>query len=129
MSQSRSFICQPDRFQELVESTQKWLSSDEFKCQKLQTEDGRTLIQIEKSGGWRKFIGMSTALNIIFHQVENIVNIEIGAGRWIDKAAVGTISMFILWPLLVTAGIGAWQQAKMPERIFEHINDFTSQFK
>ena len=49
------------------------------------------------------------------------MNVEIGAGRWIDKATTGAVAYFILWPLAVTAGIGAWQQLKMPERAFEHI--------
>ena len=84
------------------------------------------MLQIEKVGGWRKFVGMSTALNIVFHQVENTVNVDIGAGRWIDKATTGAVAYFILWPLAVTAGIGAWQQMKMPERVFEHMAKFLS---
>ncbi len=71
-------------------------------------------------------IGMSTALNIIFHKVDNTVNVEIGAGRWIDKATTGAVAYFILWPLAVTAGIGAWQQMKTPERVFEHVGTFLS---
>jgi hypothetical protein len=126
VTQSKSFPCSSSRLKELVPSTQSWLSGEGFKCQKLQTEDGGTLLQIEKIGGWRKFVGMSTALNIVFHQVENTVNVEIGAGRWIDKATTGTVAYFILWPLAVTAGIGAWQQMKMPERVFEHIATFLS---
>jgi hypothetical protein len=47
------------------------------------------LLQIVKVGGWRKFVGKSTALNIVFHQVENTVNMEIGAGRWMNKATTG----------------------------------------
>ena len=120
MTQSKSFPCPSSRFAELITSTQSWLSGEGFKCQKLQTEDGSTLLQIEKVGGWRKFVGMSTALNIVFHQVENTVNVEIGAGRWIDKATTGTVAFFFLWPLALTAGIGSWQQMKMPERVFEH---------
>lgn len=89
MTQSKTFPCPSARFSELIPSTQSWLAREGFKCQKLQTEDGGTLLQIEKVGGWRKFVGMSTALNIVFHQVENTVNVEIGAGRWIDKAATG----------------------------------------
>ena len=126
MTQSKTFHCPSSRFSELIASTQGWLAGECFTCQKLQTEDGGTLLQIEKVGGWRKFVGMSTALNIVFHQVENTVNVEIGAGRWIDKAATGTVAYFILWPLAVTAGIGAWQQMKMPERVFEHVAIFLS---
>jgi len=128
MTQSRTFHCPSPRFSELITSTQSWLSGEGFKCQRLQTEDGGTLLQIEKVGGWRKFVGMSTALNIVFRQVENMVNVEIGAGRWIDKATTGAVAYFILWPLAVTAGIGAWQQMKMPERVFEHIATFVSPY-
>ena len=38
-----------------------------------------------------------------------------------DKAAVGTVSLLILWPLAITAGMGAWEQMKMPERIFDYV--------
>jgi hypothetical protein len=124
MTQSKSFPCSSARFAELILSTQRWLSEEDFTCQKLQTADGGTLLQVEKVGGWRKFVGMSTALNIVFHQVENTVNVEIGAGRWIDKATTGTVAYFILWPLALTAGIGAWQQMKMPQRVFEHVAKF-----
>ena len=47
--------------------------------------------------------------------------VEIGAGKWVDKAAVGTVSLFILWPLAITAGMGAWEQMKLPERIFDYV--------
>ena len=49
---------------------------------------------------------MSSALNVVFRHAGDSVQVEIGAGKWIDKAAVGTVSLFILWPLAVTAGIG-----------------------
>jgi len=29
--------------------------------------------------------------------------------------------MFILWPLAITAGYGAWEQMKMPEKVFDYI--------
>ncbi len=103
MTQSKSFPCPTSRFPELITSTQSWLAGEGFKCQKLRTEDGGTLLQIEKMGGWRKFVGMSTALNIVFRQVENTVNVEIGAGRWIDKATTGAVAYLILWPLAVMA--------------------------
>ena len=125
MSQSRSFSCKPSRFEALIMSTQSWLTCEGFRSQKLKTEDGGTLIQIEKIGGWRIAVGMSTALNIIFRQVENTVNVEIGGGRWADKAVVAGIATFVtLGALIIPASIGTWQQAKMPERIFRHIAEF-----
>jgi len=127
MSQSRSFSCHGILFSEEINSTRDWLTEQGFKSQQLSTEDGGIVLQIEKEGTWRKIIGMSTALNIAFHRIENTVNIEIGEGRWIDKAAVGTISMLVLWPLAITSGFGAWQQMKMPEKIFNFIGNLCEQ--
>ena len=66
---------------------------------------------------------MATSLNIVFREADGLLTVEIGAGKWIDKAAVGTVSMFILWPLAVTAGFGAWEQMKMPDKIFGFIGN------
>jgi len=80
---------------------------------------------VERLFRLRKAIGMSTALNIVFRQVENTVNVEIGGGRWADKAVVAGIATFVtLGVLIIPASIGTWQQAKMPERIFRHIAEF-----
>lgn len=64
---------------------------------------------------------MGTSLNIVFHQLGDTLTVEIEAGKWIDKAAVGTVSMFILWPLAVSSAFGAWEQMKMPDKIFDYI--------
>jgi hypothetical protein len=45
-------------------------------------------------------------------------------GQWVDKVAAGAVSLFILWPLAVTAAIGAWGQMEMPKRIFESVADY-----
>jgi hypothetical protein len=31
------------------------------------------------------------------------------------------VSLVILWPLAITAGMGAWEQMKMPDRIFDFV--------
>ena len=122
--QSRSFLCPISIFLDLVGTLQNRLSAGGFECQRFQMEDGGIVLQIEKVGGWRKVVGMSTAIHIVFHQIENMVNVEIGNGRWLDKAAAGLLSTIILWPLAVTAGIGAWKQMKLPERIYGYIAEF-----
>jgi serine/threonine protein kinase len=106
---------------DLVGRSQSWLQREGFTTQVLQTEDSGTLIQVEKQGSWRKFLGMSTALNVVLRREGDELAVEVGAGQWIDKAAAGVVSIFILWPLAVTAAIGAWDQMKLPERIFDYI--------
>jgi hypothetical protein len=64
---------------------------------------------------------MATSLNILFTQAGDALTVEIGAGKWLDKAAVGAVSLIVLWPLAFTAGFGAWEQMKMPDKVFGYI--------
>ncbi len=122
--QTRCFPCTTEKFHGLLADLENWLISQNFNCQQLTTEDGGTLLQVAKKGGWRKFVGQSTALNIVLYQSSNNnITVEIGAGRWIDKAAVGTASMFVLWPLAISVGFGAWQQIKLPKKIYQYISE------
>ncbi len=118
---TREFQCAGDLFGAVVNELAQWLTGQQFDCQRLVVDDGRTLLQVVKQGRWRKLIGMSTALNVVLGHAEDVLTAEIGAGRWVDKAVAGGISLFVLWPLAVTAGIGAWEQLKLPDRIFDFI--------
>ncbi len=120
-SKSRRYVCRPDDTGRVIGDVKRWLDSEGFDSQQLSTEAHSVLLQIKKRGGWRDLVGMSTSLNIVFTQAADTLTVEIGAGKWIDKATVGTVSMFILWPLAVTAGIGAWEQARLPDKIFDYI--------
>ncbi len=121
-SQIRQYELLGENLNELVSELKTWLISSGFDLQEVNVDDG-ILIQIKKLGTWRQFVGMSTSLNILLKKDDNVLNIEIGAGKWLDKAAVGAVSLFVLWPLAVTAGIGAWEQSRMPDKIFEFFSN------
>jgi hypothetical protein len=121
-ARTQKYACARRDTPRLIADVKNWLEAQEFDCQQMSTETDSVVLQIKKRGRWRDFVGMSTALNVLFHQSDDILAVEIGAGKWIDKAAVGTVSMFILWPLVITAAKGAWDQWKMPDKIFEHIS-------
>lgn len=118
---TRTYSCRPDDLRPLVRDVDAWLESLNFESQEMTTEDKGTLLQVRKKGTWRNFVGMATALNILFRQHGDVVEVEVGSGQWLDKAAVGAVSIFVLWPLAVTAGIGAWEQMKMPQKVFTYI--------
>jgi hypothetical protein len=120
-SKCRRYVCPPANTPKLLADVKGWLNGENFDTQQMQTDTDSLLLQIKKRGGWRDFVGMSTSLNILFHQTGDTLTVEIGAGKWIDKAAVGTVSMFILWPLAITAGFGAWEQMNMPDKVFDFI--------
>jgi hypothetical protein len=121
MSEARTFVAKGLNVQQVVDSLTAWLSAENFDRQVLTGPDGALVIQVGKKGGWRKALGMSTALNVILRYTDPYLVVEIGAGRWADKAIVGAISMVVLWPLAVTSAIGTWQQMKMPERVFAQV--------
>jgi TIR domain/zinc-ribbon domain len=120
-SKSRRYSCAPEDGSRVVAEVKSWLDAQGFDSQQIATEEEGVLLQVKKRGAWRDFVGMSTSLNVAFHQQGDALTVDIGAGKWIDKAAAGAVSMVILWPLAVTASFGAWEQMKMPERIFDYI--------
>lgn len=120
-TKSRRYICASDDVPRLIADVKGWLNGQGFDSQQMNTESQSTLLQIKKRGGWRDFVGMATSLNILFRQSGDTLTVEIGAGKWIDKAAAGTVSLFIFWPLAIAAGYGAWEQMKMPEKVFDYI--------
>ena len=122
-SQTRRYACGRDDVPKMIVEVKNWLDTEGFDSQQMNTDDNGVLLQIKKRGSWRDFVGMATSLNIVFREADGLLTVEIGAGKWIDKAAVGTVSMFILWPLAVTAGFGAWEQMKMPDKIFGFIGN------
>ena len=122
-SEWRRYTCAPDVVPRLIADVRGWLGSQEFDSQQMNAEGGSQLLQIKKRGEWRGWVGMSTSLNILFNQSGDTLVVEIGAGKWIDKAGAGVVSLFLLWPLAITAGFGAWEQMKMPERIFDFVGE------
>jgi hypothetical protein len=123
-SKTRRYACASGDAARLIADVKNWFDGQGFDSQQLLTESQGVLLQIKKRGGWRNFIGMSTSLNIAFNQSDDILIIEIGAGKWIDKAVVSTVSLFLLWPLAVTAGFGAWEQMNMPDKVFAYISSW-----
>ncbi|MCL6257467.1 toll/interleukin-1 receptor domain-containing protein [Aquiflexum sp. TKW24L] len=118
----KNFMCTVDNYKKVIVGLFNWLNSEGYDTQQFKIENDEEMIQVKKRGGWRKFVGMETSLNVILKHKNRSLTVYIGSGQWIDKAAVGAVSMVILWPLLVTAGIGAWEQHKLPDKIFEFIN-------
>ena len=102
------------------------LEVEGYKCQKLSLETGETLLQLKKTGFLRGIVGMNTALNVVFHKIGDSFKVEIGEGKWLDKAVVGTISLVFLWPLIPFVGYGIYLQSTLPDKIFEHIENLTT---
>lgn len=120
-STCRRYMCKTADTSQLISDTRGWLRTEGFDSTQVNTENQGVLLEIKKRGDWRKYVGMATALNILFHQSDDTLTVEIGAGQWIDKAGAGAVGMFVFAPIALTAGYGVWEQKKMPDKIFDFI--------
>ncbi len=78
----------------------------------------------EQPDGWKTISGMTKAIQVqILEAGENVI-VNCNFGKWSDKVGAGVAGAFIFAPLAVTAGIGAYQQRKLPEEIFAHIQQY-----
>ncbi|WP_409199310.1 zinc ribbon domain-containing protein [Methanobrevibacter sp. DSM 116169] len=92
--------------------------------QSIYSTEGVIIQGRQMSDGWKKVSGMDMAIQIrIIPTSENIL-VSVGQGKWSDKIAAGTIGLFVFVPLAITAGIGAFKQNKLPEEIFNKIENF-----
>jgi hypothetical protein len=118
----RHFNAASLNYQGLLFQLSQWLSDQGFLVQAMRTLDGADLLMAKKKGTWRMLLGLSTALTIVLRYNNSDLAVEVGPGSWFDKLAVGTVSLFVLWPLAVTAAFGSWQQMRMPERTFSEVS-------
>jgi hypothetical protein len=123
MPETRTFQAPEIDVNDLASSLHDWYQFQRFTVQILDVHGGGILVQASKSG-WRNAVGMSSALNVVLRQNGSALFVEIGAGKWLDKAAVGVVSLFILWPLLVTTAWGSWRQSQLPKQTYDFIQQF-----
>jgi len=94
----------------------------------LQVESMKTaegyLVQAKQSDGWKKFVGMDSAIQVQIFATGDFATVNIGQGKWIDKAGAATLGMLVFAPLAITAAFGAVAQKKLPEEIFNYVEQF-----
>jgi len=105
----------------LISAIEVFLSYDEnMETQQVSGDHSSyNILQARVRGGKvKQFIGMDKAVTVRFiTESPNQVNMEIGETKWVDKGAVMTFSMFLLWPLTITSGIGIYKQQKLLSKI------------
>ena len=111
---------------ELAKSVADWFGSQGFQTQSLPVQSGGIIVQSRKESTWRTVLGMAQALTIQMVPQDDNVVVEIGGAKWMDKGVATGIGLLVLWPTLVTAGIGAWQQSQLDDRAWEIIESHIS---
>lgn len=85
------------------------------------------LIQLKKGGDFEAIIGMQAALSLTLQRTAGGTLAMIGQQKWLDKAAVGAVGIVALWPLAVTAGVGALRQASLANQVLNIVDGLVHQ--
>lgn len=86
--------------------------------------DGYFVQAKNDSTGWKKLAGMDLATQVQIIPSGDNITVNVGSGKWSDKIGAGAVGMFVFAPLAVTSAIGAYAQKKLPQEIFNEIENF-----
>ena len=87
------------------------------------------MVQLKKGSEFEAIIGMQAALTVTIQRTAEGVMVATGQQKWIDKAAVGAVSLAVpaLWPLLFTAGVGAVRQVSLANQVLTILDGLVRQ--
>jgi pSer/pThr/pTyr-binding forkhead associated (FHA) protein len=103
--------------------------SQGYKAQYIGNND-QVLVQIKKGGDFEAVLGMQAVLSITIQRTSGGILAMIGQQRWVDKAAVGAVGIAVLpllWPLAVTASVGAVRQASLGNQALNMVDGLVRQ--
>ena len=123
-----------EHLEELIKYLQLKYSKTGFEVQTLKTKEEELkgyIFQVRKSYRTElgeiasKVTGLDIAATAKIKQVNDSLDVEIGGGKWLDKAAVAGFAAFVAFSILIIpAGIGAAKQHLMLKELTEDIDRF-----
>jgi RNA polymerase subunit RPABC4/transcription elongation factor Spt4 len=83
------------------------------------------LVQGKEESKWKKIAGLDQATQVqIFQSTPDTITVNVGTGKWVDKAASAGVGAVVFAPLMATAAYGAFKQQKLPKEIFDFVENF-----
>jgi hypothetical protein len=89
-------------------------------------DSNQVVVQLKKENVLRSITGFDKALGISLQRSGDEMIVQVGALDWVDQIAVGAVGL-ILYPLLVTAAIGAVQQRNVVHDVLDSIDRLVRQ--
>ena len=123
MEESRVFSLNGVSLETVVKSVETFLRDEKgMEIQSAPVEHGCIIQATQKKDTLKMLVGMRLATTVQLVVSGENLNVVIGEGQWADKLGAGAVGLFLAWPLAVTAGIGAYQQKKLPEEVLNVIS-------
>ncbi len=88
---------------------------------------GATIIQATRDSTLTTLLGQSSALTVRLQPMSDRLLVEVGTSKWLEKAALGVVGYILLGPLIVLPIVGAFNQLKLVEDLWTHIDERIAQ--
>jgi len=92
------------------------LAVDGYEINRENLMSGGIDISVTKGGVFKAVLGMKTALKVTLIPQNDTISFEAGVGIFGQQALPTIISMFFLWPVLITQIWGLVQQSKLDDK-------------
>jgi len=122
--EKRSFYAPDIDIQNLARALMDWYTRDGYQTQMMPSANGGASVQARKEDTLRKLAGMSSAVTTNMMFEGDYLSVEIGGAKWADKGAAGAVGALIFFPVLITAGVGAYQQSQLQNKTWQFIDQF-----
>ena len=109
----------PSMIPAIADEIVKEFKKDGFEVTKQMLSTGGCDISITKGGVFKAVLGMKSALKVTMLPQVNSINFEAGVGIFGQQAIPTIISMFFLWPVLITQIWGMVEQSKLDDKALE----------
>lgn len=86
-----------------------------------------TVVQAVRDSTMTTLLGQSSALTVRLHPMGDHLLVEIGTSKWLEKAALGVVGYVLLGPLVVLPIVGAFNQLKLVEDLWTHLDAYFAQ--
>ncbi len=106
----------------MVQDSERIFQAQGYQVQHF-THEGQVIVQLREGSDFEAALGMQAALTVILQRNGDGVVVTIGEQKWIDKAAVGFLGAIILWPLLLTTGVGIIRQANLEYQLLGALDE------
>jgi hypothetical protein len=118
------------KIDQLIKHLEDKYKPRQFEVQVLEVQDrvltGK-LFQVKEAStkAWftsiKNVTGLGTAATIKLMAEGQDLEVEVFGGKWLDKVAVGAVSLAVLWPLIIVSGIGAWRQNALLDELYDEV--------
>ncbi|HLE52275.1 MAG TPA: CHAT domain-containing protein [Anaerolineales bacterium] len=109
---------------ELAEEFRQYFLGNGFETQVI--HQGATVIIQGKKGGLRSWVGMGQAATVMLESTGTTLKASVGGGKWLEQGAAIAVSIVVLWPLLITGGVGMAQQKGLIDSLWKMVDNYVA---